>query len=84
MEGTTLPDWTLWRVVYIGVLFALSYLLWRLALLIKAELRIAYWHRKIPAPPLITWMSRIVGAPLFDFYPSVAHFVSVEKCKPAD
>lgn len=79
MEGTTLPDWTLWRVVYIGVLFALSYLLWRLALLIKAELRIAYWHRKIPAPPLITWMSRIVGAPLFDFYPSVAHFVSVEK-----
>lgn len=83
MEKTTLPDisWIPWRIVYIVILFSLSYLLWQLVLLIRREVRLAYWHRKIPAPPLITLMSKIVGAPFFDFYPSIAHFVSVEKCK---
>lgn len=76
-----LPErWNSWRFAYIALSLLLAYLLWKLVPLIAKEVRIAYWQRKIPAPPVKTFMSKIVGAPFFDFYPSVAHFVSIEKC----
>lgn len=67
--------------VYIALSSLLAYLLWKLVPLIGREVRIVYWQRKIPPPPLKTLKSKIVGAPFFDFYPSIAHFVSIEKCK---
>lgn len=59
----------------------LLYLLVRLVVRLYAEVRLAYWHRKIPGARCKSLLSQIVGAPFFDFYLSVSHIVSIEKCK---
>ena len=63
-------------------ILATAFLVWQIAVRIYREARLAYWHRKIPSAPVKTLLSKLVGAPFFDYYPSIADKVSPEKCKP--